>query len=74
MPGDRLIYDLNINYTFQQGKSGKIVLKAPALNDLLYEAYFGLSIVWHTIYDSNNRLIGTGAMLLKRTLLVQKEK
>ena len=26
MPGDRLIYDLNIKYTFQQGKSGKIVL------------------------------------------------
>ena len=58
MPGDRLIYDLNIKYTFQQGKSGKIVLKAPALNDLLYEAYFGSQL--YTIYDSNNRLIGTG--------------
>eukprot|EP00943_MAST-04B_sp_MAST-4B-sp1_P009305 g9305.t1 len=58
MPAGRLIYNLNLNYTFNQEKSGKVIIRAPPLNNLLYEAGFGSQL--YTIYDSNNRLIGTG--------------
>ena len=58
MPNDRLIYKLVLEYSFNQEDSGKINVRAPRLNDLLYESNFGSQFYY--VYDENKRLVGTG--------------
>jgi tripeptidyl-peptidase II len=58
MPNDKLIYNLELGYSFDQPSSGKVNIRAPRLNDLLYESDFGSQ--FYFVFDENKRLVGTG--------------
>ena len=58
IPPGRVIYELQLTYTFNVSKSTEITPDLSLLNDVLYESEFE-SQLW-MLYNSQKQLVGTG--------------